>query len=219
MNPEMNLSSNQAEGAGSLMRQAREARGMHISFLANTLRVPVERLKALEEDRWDALPDLVFARALAQSVCRQLKIEPGPVLSAMPDPDPMRSVRVTAATSQPLGGLASGSVLSQKRGLVIALVVLVVLAWISVSFHLFDDDRPSTSVQPPELPQTQNEIVPAEESTAPTAGGAPTTAAPPAAATPVPSTASSPASAPVAAVPHAPAAPAPATPAEPATKP
>ena len=86
--------------------------------------VPVERLKALEEDRWDALPDLVFARALAQSVCRQLKIEPGPVLSAMPDPDPMRSVRVTAATSQPLGGLASGSVLSQKRGLVIALVVL-----------------------------------------------------------------------------------------------
>ena len=218
MNPEMNLSSNQAEGAGSLMRQAREARGMHISFLANTLRVPVERLKALEEDRWDALPDLVFARALAQSVCRQLKIEPGPVLSAMPDPDPMRSVRVTAATSQPLGGLASGSVLSQKRGLVIALVVLVVLAWISVSFHLFDDDRPSTSVQPPELPQTQNEIVPAEESTPPM-GGASTPAAPPAAATPVPATASSPAPTPVAAVPHAPAAPAPATPVEPATKP
>ena len=151
------------------MRQAREARGMHISFLANNLRVPVERLKALEESRWHDLPDLVFARALALSVCRQLKMDSTPVLASMPDPDPLRSVRVTAATSQPLGGLSNGSALNRNRKVMVGAVVVVVLAWAAIASHVFEDGRPSTSVAPPEMPAPQTEIVPAEESTAPAA--------------------------------------------------
>ena len=128
MNPDQTSAQNTAEGAGAVLRKARESKGMHISFLANTLRIPVARVKALEEDRWSDLPDLVFARALAQSVCRQLKIEAAPVLAAMPDPDPLRSVRVTAANSQPLGGLASGSRVTTKRWLMFALVLLALIA-------------------------------------------------------------------------------------------
>ena len=61
--------------AGTLLREAREAAGLHVSTLAANLKVPVRKLEALEEDRYDLLPDAVFVRALASSVCRTLKVE------------------------------------------------------------------------------------------------------------------------------------------------
>ena len=61
--------------AGALLRQAREAAGLHIAALAVALKVPVKKLEALEADRFDLLPDAVFVRALAASVCRTLKID------------------------------------------------------------------------------------------------------------------------------------------------
>ncbi len=70
--------------AGALIRQAREAAGLHISAMSVALKVPVKKLEALEADRVDLLPDAVFARALAASVCRTLKIDAGPVLDALP---------------------------------------------------------------------------------------------------------------------------------------
>lgn len=70
--------------AGALLRQARQQRGLHIAALAVQLKVPQSKLEAIESDRWDDLPDATFARALATSMCRALKIEPGPVLEVMP---------------------------------------------------------------------------------------------------------------------------------------
>lgn len=70
--------------AGGLLRAAREAAGLHIAALAVSLKVPVKKLEALEADRFDLLPDAVFVRALASSVCRTLKVDPGPVLQLLP---------------------------------------------------------------------------------------------------------------------------------------
>lgn len=70
--------------AGRLLRQAREAAGIHIAALAVSLKVPVKKLEALEQDRFDLLPDAVFVRALASSVCRTLKLDAAPVLGLLP---------------------------------------------------------------------------------------------------------------------------------------
>jgi cytoskeleton protein RodZ len=70
--------------AGKLLRQAREAAGLHIAALAVSLKVPVRKLEALEADRLDLLPDAVFVRALASSMCRALKVDPAPVLERLP---------------------------------------------------------------------------------------------------------------------------------------
>lgn len=70
--------------AGALLKLAREASGLHIAALAVTLKIPVKKLEALEQDRLDLLPDAMFARALASSVCRSLNIEPAPVLQRLP---------------------------------------------------------------------------------------------------------------------------------------
>jgi cytoskeleton protein RodZ len=71
-------------GAPLLLRQTREAAGLHIAALAAALKVPVKKLEALEAGRYDELPDLTFARALASSACRQLKIDPARVLEQIP---------------------------------------------------------------------------------------------------------------------------------------
>ncbi len=70
--------------AGTMLRRAREEAGLHIAALAVSLKVPVKKIEALENDRIDLLPDAVFARALASSVCRSLKIDPKLILSALP---------------------------------------------------------------------------------------------------------------------------------------
>lgn len=70
--------------AGQMLRQAREAHGLHIDVVAAALKVPTQKLAALEADDIDALPDPVFARALAASVCRALRVDPAPVLEKLP---------------------------------------------------------------------------------------------------------------------------------------
>lgn len=70
--------------AGEMLRQAREAHGLDVSVVAAALKVPTQKLEALESDNIDGLPDPVFARALAASVCRALRIDPVPVLAKLP---------------------------------------------------------------------------------------------------------------------------------------
>jgi cytoskeleton protein RodZ len=70
--------------AGAMIRAAREKRGLHIAALSASIMVPQRKLEALESDRYDELLDMTFARALAQTVCRSLKIDAQPVLDRLP---------------------------------------------------------------------------------------------------------------------------------------
>ena len=72
--------------AGRLLREARERQGLHIAALAASIKVTPKKLELLEADRFDALPDTTFTRALAQTVCRALKIDSAPVLALLPPP-------------------------------------------------------------------------------------------------------------------------------------
>jgi cytoskeleton protein RodZ len=70
--------------AGTMLRRAREAAGLHVAALAVSIKVPVKKLEALEADQLDTMMDAVFVRALACSVCRALKMDPAPVLDKLP---------------------------------------------------------------------------------------------------------------------------------------
>jgi cytoskeleton protein RodZ len=73
--------------AGALLRAARERQGLHIAALAASIKVSPRKLDALEHDRYGELPDATFTRALAQTICRSLKIDPQPVLALLPTAD------------------------------------------------------------------------------------------------------------------------------------
>lgn len=74
----------QHDTAGALLRTARQSQGLDIATLAALLKVPVHKLQALEQDQSSLLADPVFARALAASMCRILKLDPAPVLYRLP---------------------------------------------------------------------------------------------------------------------------------------
>ncbi|MES2529989.1 MAG: helix-turn-helix domain-containing protein [Pseudomonadota bacterium] len=70
--------------AGDMLREARLAHGVQLDMLAAALKVPAKKLQALEDNDIEALPDPVFARALAASVCRALHVDAAPVLAKLP---------------------------------------------------------------------------------------------------------------------------------------
>ena len=95
--------------AGALLRRAREAAGLHVAALAVSLKVPVRKLEALEDNRWEVLPDAVFVRALASSVCRTLKIDPQPVLERLPQTAAPRLVHDGEGINTPFRAPSDGA--------------------------------------------------------------------------------------------------------------
>lgn len=100
---ERDVSSPQTEASPALtLRQARERSGLHLAALAAMLKVPVKRLEALEAGRYDELPDMTFARALAQSVCRVLKVDPAPILANLPASSEVRLGDIDRSLNAPI---------------------------------------------------------------------------------------------------------------------
>ena len=123
--------------AGMLLREAREAAGLHVATLAANLKVPVRKLEALEEDRYDLLPDAVFVRALASSVCRTLKIDPQPVLRRLPQTAQPRLVQDTAPINVPFRAPGDGphpGLLDHFKSPVAVIVALLLIGAVALVF-------------------------------------------------------------------------------------
>jgi cytoskeleton protein RodZ len=125
-NPVSDVAASAVE-AGNLLRSAREATGLHVAALAVSLKVPVKKLEALEAGRIDQLPDLTFARALAASVCRTLKIDPTPVLAHFPATGVSRLGAESPSINTPYRPTGSGPRIS-LRGQMLNPSVLAVAA-------------------------------------------------------------------------------------------
>lgn len=134
-----------ARTAGQLLRQAREAQGLHIAALAVKLKVPVKRLEALEADRYQDLPGAVFTRALASSVCRSIHLEPQQVLGLLPQVAAPVLNAVEPTLNAPFKGGSSGgtspfapTVSRPALVLVISLILatLILVGWPWLSEHL-----------------------------------------------------------------------------------
>lgn len=204
--------------AGALLRAAREAAGLHVAALAVSMKVPVKKLEALEADRFDLLPDAVFVRALASSVCRNLKIDPVPVLSKLPHQHVPRLGASEGGINAPFHAAGENRPFSVPAALKQPVVIVVLLLLVAALAVLFfpewhvetlpeDVAAPSESVMVVPSAQNTSTDVPAPliavEPVAPAAVVAASAPAVPLVASPV-------AAAPAAAVPEARAASAPA---------
>ncbi len=87
--------------AGALLRAAREQSGLPVDEFAALLKVTARRVELIEADQFDQLPDPVFVRALAQSMCRTLKIDPTPVLALLPQTPAHRLDRIHVGLNTP----------------------------------------------------------------------------------------------------------------------
>ncbi len=178
--------------AGAMLREARMEAGLHIAALAVALKVPVAKLEALEADNFAVLPDTVFVRALASSVCRTLKIDPAPILALLPQSKSPRLVAGNAGINAPVKGSSSsagnGSFAPAssggKKSWAITVVVLALLVGALAIMFVPADRNPFGSSADDEVPASPP--VSAQEPQAPVA-----VASSAAAAAPVPAAAAS----------------------------
>lgn len=133
--------------AGALLRAAREAAGLHVATLAANLKVPVRKLEALEDDRYDLLPDAVFVRALASSICRTLKIDPQPVLQRLPQTSQPRLVQDKEGLNTPFHASSdhpgSGWLAHVSRPVLVTFVGLLLAAVVLIFLPIAQRDQPS----------------------------------------------------------------------------
>ncbi|MBT2302841.1 helix-turn-helix domain-containing protein [Variovorax paradoxus] len=202
--------------AGDMLREAREAHGLHIDMVAAALKVSTQKLAALEADDIDALPDPVFARALAASVCRALRIDPAPVLAKLPGAQPAglaeadRTISKSLRSAAPRSGGVGGSNGQPSRALLIVVLMLLigaaVLFWLpqsvfdrigeSISRLTAASSSADASAEPPAAaaPSASGMVVEAVPPAAPVAAAtAPVVPAPSAAVPPAPAAATAPA--------------------------
>ncbi len=121
---------------GALLRQARDARGLHIGALAVALKVSVKKLEAIEADRFDLLPDIVFARALASSICRHLKIDATPILEKFPPTSSPNLKTDESGINTPFHGPGGVSIMTLWSRLSKSFVVGLLLILIAVLSYL-----------------------------------------------------------------------------------
>jgi cytoskeleton protein RodZ len=168
-----------------LLREAREAAGLHIAALAVSLKVPVRKLEALEADRLDLLPDAVFVRALASSVCRTLKMDPAPVLDRLPQTSAPRLIRDSGGINTPFRAPSDGrspswlDQLSKPVFLAVFALLLGALVLIFLPSARQDDAAAPTRAETVSAPVPAAAVVAPEAAPVPVPAPAPALAAQP----------------------------------------
>lgn len=69
--------------AGETLRRQREALGLSVSEVANSLKLNPRQVEALESGRFDQLPGTAFTRGFLRNYARLLKIDPAPLLAGL----------------------------------------------------------------------------------------------------------------------------------------
>lgn len=164
-----------AQAAGAILRQAREDAGLHVAALAVALKVPVKKLEALEAGRIDQLPDATFARGLAASICRGLKLDPKPVLDLMPGIGGSRLGAQAPAINERFEPSAPSSTAPWRLSKpALAAVALLLLGAVAMYFYPGQQDeaqstesgaevQPRTEMTAPLAPAVPAPVVPASE--------------------------------------------------------
>ncbi len=143
-----------AASAGALLREARQAQGLEIAALAAAMKVAPRKLELLEADRFDELHDATFARALAQSVCRTLRIDAAPVMALLPQVQGLGLAHLNQGLNTPFRERPAG-ILPKDWSLVARPVVwapvLIVLAAAALYFFpadWFGLSKPAARAEP-----------------------------------------------------------------------
>jgi len=164
--PEVDTAAVVVNNGHLLLAQARQTAGLGLDALSLALKVPVRRLESLEAGRYEELPDMTFARALAMSVCRYLQIDAQVVLERMP------SAHVARLGDQ--GALVGDTMYNTGEGLALSPVsvlrrppVLVAMALLLAAALLYNLPEATDPTPVDAAPASKPAPVPAAPMTAP----------------------------------------------------
>lgn len=157
-----------------MLRQAREDSDVPLESLAAVLKVPVRKLEALEAGALSQGADLTFSRALAASVCRQLRIDPDPILAAWPKSNPSAKKPLHSINDGAPGAATALPPAKREGGGIMWAVVVLVLAgiglWLAIEqTQSSASKRAANQGQRAAVQAPSDEIVPSAGETGPSA--------------------------------------------------
>lgn len=187
---------NSPPSAGSLLRRARESKGMGLDEVVGKLKLSRRQVEALEADSFSELPGLTFVRGFVRNYARVLDIDPDPILALLDaGPQTMAQLRVEALPAEPkapqLVKLPHRSGYPRARRVPVRLIAAAMVAGLLVAGGALlvhqsgvEPELTLAPASPPapaanEAQKTQPVAVPAETiASAPAEGAAPVPTAP-----------------------------------------
>lgn len=128
-NVETTISS--AENLGAMLRKAREARGLSLQDVSNSLRFSVKQIEALENSAFELFPDAMMTRGFIRSYAKYLEIDAEPLLAvyrSSSGEDSQKKVIAIKSSMRPVE-LSHESWPWLKYILATIVVLLFLLAW------------------------------------------------------------------------------------------
>ena len=169
--PEVDTAAVVVNNGHLLLAQARQTAGLGLDALSLALKVPVRRLESLEAGRYEELPDMTFARALAMSVCRYLQIDAQVVLERMPSAHVARLGDQGALVGDTMYNTGEGLALSPvsvlRRPPVLVATALLLAAALLYNLPEATDPTPVDAAPSSEPAPVPAAVVPAAPLTAP----------------------------------------------------
>lgn len=126
---------------GEQLRQAREARGLQIADISQTLKLGPRQVEALESGDWNGLPGHTFIRGFVRNYARLVQLDPAPMMaqldSVLEKPVDNLGKRDTGPASMPSSGSAGASRRDrQVMSIGVGLVVVAALAYFLIPSDL-----------------------------------------------------------------------------------
>ena len=91
--------SSQEFSTGDTLRRAREAQGLSVAEVANSLKLNPRQIEALESGRFDQLPGYAFTRGFLRNYARLLKVDAAPLLAGLQAPGSNDAMELSPASN------------------------------------------------------------------------------------------------------------------------
>lgn len=141
------------------LSQARQEKGITLEEIHRESKIPIRLLKAIEELRFDELPEPPFARNLIKSYGRYTGINPAPILELYNQYSTISSRREEKLPEE----IQSASEGKSNRPLWTTGVIVFVTLFAAVLFYLLTDRPPQVPPIPPQTPVQKESMSPTPE--------------------------------------------------------
>ncbi|MDD2775097.1 MAG: DUF4115 domain-containing protein [Gallionella sp.] len=149
---------------GQTLRVAREQQGLSLKDIAESIKLPVQRLMALEDEDYAQLPDMTFVRGFVRSYGKLLGLDVPSLLAALPAPKSTEII-MPATSEVPLASQRSTRRKQNSIWLAAAAGVVLVASLFAVWSFNTPPNASVSKLQDQALEQGDFSVIPLEIST------------------------------------------------------
>lgn len=147
---------------GQELKRERELRGISLKEIADSTKINVRFLRALEEDRFDMLPEKFFTRGIIRTYAKYLGLDEQSALNTYLENQQIHKAQETADEDKKseMTKMPESPPKEKRISLLFALMVLIILALIVIMYIVFRKEKspPPAPSQTQAVPEKTQEI-------------------------------------------------------------